>query len=524
MNSTVIPPGNDATFQSVDFEWSTLTLFHGVIYRLLGICVASYVTWQYLLRSGALWNSKSEPPMLPYWIPGLGHNVSFLRDTHKTLVAARNYFKTPSQPFSVLVGGRRTYIILDPRHIAETYKKTKEMLFDAYVDQVMGYVTVSQQSRDIMWNTIVTDTSVSVPNSVRSWVRKDMAPGPSSRSFYEDFLLELDRVLQQKSEFTTGTGEIHGMLKWTGDIIVIVSTNSFFGTAVFEHAPELLDAFHTFNHHAWKLLFRYPKILSKTAHDAKDSCIHALTKYFELSTEKRLDAAPFVLRSEEEMRKHGISSRDIAAVLFKLYWAINGNPSILAFWLLAQTLYTPGLKEELKAEVVPAFKNGIHNQPDVEYLKDCPKMNATFYETMRIHGGASTFRRVVQDTTIAGFEFKAGSDVMMPYRQLHLNEEYWGEEPTRFDMNKFLENPKLSNARTYKPFGGGATLCPGRLLAQQTALTYLAILLTRYDVEVVGGCKSQAFPEMDDKVPTLGIISPVPGQDLKIRVRDVTVE
>jgi hypothetical protein len=233
----------------------------------------------------------------------------------------RNYFQTPSQPFSVLVGGRRTYIILDPRHIAETYKKTKEMLFDAYVDQVMGYVTVSQQSRDIMWNTIVTETSLSVPNSVRSWVRKDMAPGLSSRSFYEDFLSELDRVLQQKSRFTTEKGDIHGMLKWTGDIIVIVSTNSFFGTAVFEHAPELLDAFHTFNHHAWKLLFRYPKILSKTAHDAKDSCIRALTKYFELPQEKRLDAAPFVLRSEDEMRKHGISSRDIAAVLFKLYWA-----------------------------------------------------------------------------------------------------------------------------------------------------------------------------------------------------------
>lgn len=233
----------------------------------------------------------------------------------------RNYFPVPAQPFSVLIGGRRTYIILDPRHIAETYKKTKEMLFDAYVDQVMGYVDVSQHARTTMWNTTVPETDLSVPNSVRSWVRADMVQGPSSRRFYADFLAELDRVLQKDSPFTTGRGAHHGMLKWTGDIIVIVSTNCFFGTACFRHSPELLDAFHTFNHNAWKLLFRYPRVLSRVSHDAKDACVRALTKYFELPRDERRDAAPFVLRSEHEMRKNGISSRDIAAVLFKLYWA-----------------------------------------------------------------------------------------------------------------------------------------------------------------------------------------------------------
>ncbi|KAF4972522.1 hypothetical protein FSARC_946 [Fusarium sarcochroum] len=521
MNSTVASPGNIASLNNLNADSPAFVSYNHVLSRILGVCLAAYVAWQYLLRSGALWNSKSEPPMLPYWIPGLGHNVSFLRDTHKTLVAARTYFATPAQPFSVLIGGRRTYIILDPRHIAETYKKTKEMLFDAYIDQVMGYVAVSQEARNIMWNSMCTETSLSVPNSVRSWVRGDMVQGPSSRQFYVDFLSELDRVLQHKSPFTTGKGNIHGMLKWTGDIIVMVSTNSFFGTACFEHSPELLDAFHTFNHNAWKLLFRYPKILSRTSHKAKDMCVESLTKYFELPQDKRWDAAPFVSRSEDEMRKNGIGSRDIAAVLFKLYWAINGNPSILAFWLLAHTLYHPQLKEEIKAEVAPAFKNGIQSQPDIEYLKECPKLNATFYETMRIHGGASTFRRVVEDTTIAGFEFKAGSDVMMPYRQLHLNKQYWGDEPERFDIDRFLDNPKLASSRTYKPFGGGATYCPGRHLAQQTALSYLATLITRYDIQVIGGLESQPFPEMEDKVPTLGIISPVAGQDVKIEVKEI---
>lgn len=204
--------------------------------------------------------------------------------------------------------------------------------------------------------------------------------------------------------------------------------------------------------------------------------------------------------------------------------SINGNPSVFAFWLLARTLYTPHLKEDIKREVAPAFKNGIHQQPDVEYLKGCPKLNATYYETMRLHSSSSSFRRVVQDTTVAGFELKAGNDVMMPYRQLHLNTKYFGESAEQFDIDRFVQNPKLHYARTYNPFGGGTTLCPGRLLARQMDLVYLAILVTRYDIQAVGGCESQPFPEGNDKVPSLGIISPKPGHDVKISVRDVSVD
>ncbi|KAJ4049234.1 hypothetical protein NW756_006460 [Fusarium oxysporum] len=459
--------------------------------------------------------------MLPYWIPGIGHNISFFTDAEKLLVAARSYFRIPAQPFSVLIGGRRTYVILDPHDIAETHQKTKELHFDAYIDQFMEYVSVSKKARYILWGTTVSETSLSVPNSLRSWIRADMTQ-TSSRKFYSEFLLELDSVMQQESPFTTGRSSEHDMLKWTSDIIVKASTKSFFGNALFENSPGLVDDFRRFNRQTWKLLYKYPRFLSRTAYDSRDSAIDGLERYFKMSQDQRRDAAPFVIKAEDEMRKHGISDRDIAAVLFKLYWAINGNPSVLAFWLLARTLYTPNLKEDIKKEVAPAFMNGIHHQPDVEYLKECPKLNATYYEAMRLHSGSSSFRRVAQDTTIAGFQLKAGNDVMMPYRQLHLNKKYWGENAEGFDIDKFVDNPKLHSARTYKPFGGGTTLCPGRLLARQMALVYLAILVTRYDIQVIGGCESQPFPEANDKVPTLGIISPKPGHDVKILVRDVS--
>ena len=40
------------------------------IYHATLLFFVGYVAWQYLLRTGALWNSKAEPPMLPYLLPG----------------------------------------------------------------------------------------------------------------------------------------------------------------------------------------------------------------------------------------------------------------------------------------------------------------------------------------------------------------------------------------------------------------------------------------------------------------------
>ncbi|KAF5646066.1 cytochrome P450 monooxygenase [Fusarium sp. NRRL 25303] len=392
--------GANATIEAVDTENPALAVHYHILARLVGTCL-------------------SEPPMLPYWIPGIGHNISFFRDVEKLLVAAR----IPAQPFSVLIGGRRMYVILDRRDISETHQKTKELHFDAYSDQFMQYVSVSKEARDVLWGATVTETSLSVPNSLRSWIRTDMTRA-SSQKFFDECLSELNSVMQQGSPFTTGKSNEHDMFKWASDIMVRAYTKKPFGAALIENSPGLVNDFRGFNRQTWKLLSKYPRFLSRSAYDSRDAAIDALERYFEMPQGQRLDAAP-----------------DIAAVLFQLYWA---------------TLYTSHLKEDIKREVAPAFKNGIHQEPDIEYLKGCAKLNATYHETMRLHSSSSSFRRVVQDTKVAGFQIKTGNDVMMPYRQLHLNKEYWGESAEQFDIDRFVRDPKLRSAREYNPFGGEA--------------------------------------------------------------------
>ncbi|CAF3591378.1 unnamed protein product [Fusarium graminearum] len=522
MESMIITPEMNSTLKIADVQAHDLPLQHNFLSYLFGLLIATYIVWQYFLRTGVTESACSEPPMLPYWIPVVGHTFSFLTNTHNTIMSGRSHFKSITHPFSLLIGGRRTYVVLDPHYIGKVYKKTKDLVHEPFIDHLMMCIGTTQKTRDIMWNTMIGDSSLT--DSALDWLREEVSQSPSSQPFFDRFMMELDHGLQQGDPLTTGRLREHNMLKFVETIIITVSTNSFFGKVLLKQSPEILDYFPIFDRHVWKMVFRAPKFTFMTAHNAKGSVIDGLTKYFDLPQSERQDAASFILKSEDAMRENGICSREIAALLFKFFWGINGMPTTLAFWFLARTVYTPHLWEDIRAEVAPAFRNGIHSPPDIGYLKKCPKLNATFHETLRIHGGTAGFRQVASDTVIGGFTFKAGSDVIMPYRQMHLDEGIWGQDAKTFDIDRFIHNPKLATAKTFKPFGGGVTLCPGRFHAHRTALSFIAIVITRYDIHVVGGCESRPFPHMNTRGPEVGVIFPVLEQVPQIIVKNVDIE
>ncbi|PGH26883.1 hypothetical protein AJ80_01465 [Polytolypa hystricis UAMH7299] len=497
------------------------------------VCIAlAYIVWQCLLRLQKL-ASPAEPPALPYWIPWIGHTLGFITDSHDTLARARKYFENALHPFSILIGGRKTYVVLNPKDVSETYKRTKDLSYDTFVDQVIGFIGASHEGRNKMWSATVEETKLSVPNTIRAWVRHDLQRGPRTIPLYSNFLDQVHQVLSvneppppNPSCATTQkqvgqTGKV-SLLDWTGDTVVTAFTNALFGRACLDNSPEMLEAFHKFNRKAWAVLFGYPKFLSPDPHVGKDAVVSGLAKYFDLPAEQKTDSTDFVGKSLAVMRANGMATRDIAAVLFNVYWALNGNPSLLAFWLLCHMLYNPSLLSDIRNESAKAFINGKQSAPDTSVLfNECPKLNTAFHEALRIYGGASTFRRVAHDTVIGGYTFKAGSDVIMPHRQLHLDEAFWGPDAGEFNIQRFLDNPDLVKSKVFKSFGGGVTHCPGRHVAKEALITYIAIAINRYEFEVVGGLTGQGFPRMDMKAPALGIIAPIPGQDVKVIVRSL---
>lgn len=108
----------------------------------------------------------------------------------------------------------------------------------------------------------------------------------------------------------------------------------------------------------------------------------------------------------------------------------------------------------------------------------------------------------------------------MPYRQMLLDEKVFGSDANVFNHLRFLHNPALAKSPSFRPFGGGTNLCPGRALAQKEILWFVALAIGKLDLVLGEGCDGshRNIPDQENN-PYIGILRPVIGQDVHVRVR-----
>ena len=152
--------------------------------------------------------------------------------------------------------------------------------------------------------------------------------------------------------------------------------------------------------------------------------------------------------------------------------------------MMAEILYRPTLLDTLRHEVDPVVGEGF---PNLEYRleQQCPHLRAVFLEILRLTASSSTLRGVVSTTELGDKILRGGTTILIPYRQLHLDAEVFGEDLESFDPDCFLNIPGLSKSHSFRPFGGGKTYCSGRFLAEREVLTFVALAISRFDIDVV---------------------------------------
>lgn len=151
-------------------------------------------------------------------------------------------------------------------------------------------------------------------------------------------------------------------------------------------------------------------------------------------------------------------------------------------------------------------------------VERCPILSACFDETFRLCTGASSARNVDVATVVGPNTLSPPAKILIPYRQLHYDESYFGPDITAFNPARFLENIDLAKSPYFKPFGGGITYCSGRFLAKREVSALAAVILSAYEVELANEAKG--IPEMDRTKPTLGVMDSQYGEDLLLDIRE----
>ncbi len=201
---------------------------------------------------------------------------------------------------------------------------------------------------------------------------------------------------------------------------------------------------------------------------------------------------------------------------------INANAYKGAFWTLAYVLQDQSLVAALRAEFSPIFAKGTANLDS--RLEGCPLLEAVYLEALRLSSSSATIRNVRKTTTLDEVTLKKGVNILVPYRQLHHNEDVFGENTEQFNPGRFLKNTHLKRSPSFKPFGGGTTYYPGRFLARREFMSFVAILLHRFDVSLAppdrsNGGKERTIPRMDTKKLSIALMSPIHGDDVMMSVK-----
>ena len=174
----------------------------------------------------------------------------------------------------------------------------------------------------------------------------------------------------------------------------------------------------------------------------------------------------------------------------------NTVPSV--FYMMVHIYSDPALlreiREELESTSVMYVPGASERRLKILTMRDTATLlYSTFQEILRVHALGASARYVREDVMLDDrYLLKKGMVVQMPMAVMHHDPLAWGEDVHEFDPRRFLKQQEGSkkfktNPAAYRPFGGGASLCPGRHFVTLEAMALTACMILRYDVAPVQG-------------------------------------
>ncbi|KAL8726423.1 MAG: hypothetical protein Q9181_006052 [Wetmoreana brouardii] len=417
----------------------------------------------------------------------------------------RRYFGDISKPFALAVMSQRLYIITSPQDVSAIYKNTTTLTFDEFVRDMMLSFGVSEEGVRRMWESPRTVGNVGSLHKVlahagEDYYRQQFHPGDCLDDLWVNIQdrfsasLEWNAITGRSVLSKEGDSKTVSLMRLCQQILLASVTCAVFGDRLLQMNPNLLQAFLAFDDDSWKLTYKLPPLFAKDMHKAREQIFAALQSYFALPREARTGATWVVHVLEDEMRKIGLEE-------------INGNAYKLCFWYMAYIVDDPTLLTAIRGEVDPAVSQGLAGLES--RLEDCPRLVAVYHEVLRLHTASASVRSVAAPTNLGDVVLAPGAKVLLPYRQLHFDASVFGPNVDAFEAEHFLAKPDLSKSPSFRPFGGGTTYCAGRHVARRELLTFAALLIYRYELELAPTESGEAqanFPRCDVKKPSLGVL------------------
>ncbi len=455
---------------------------------VFGGLAATYIFLRCLLT---LTQDAKEPPAILTSVPFVQPLVGMIREKSRFYTRLRDATRLPI--YTLRLPGQRIYVVNATELIPLLQKQWRLISFAAIAADAGNTVGMSKESVAVMKRDITSEHGFST-----SWPRfimPSMAPGPDldaiNNRAIEIYVSEMAKLRAQ------GISKV-GLAEWSRRIMVVSTSEAVWGPENPYRNPVVAEAWKTFEAGFLTLAMSpLPWLVSPKLYRAREIAANAMIEYMRKGGYKT--ASGLVRkRVEHHGELFGLSPEDIGRGELGNTFAVLGNTTPVALWMLFHIFSDPQVLTEIREELTALVKDEpadpTDNKPistiDLGAIKDaCPILLSTFQETLRYRAVNPGPRVLVEDVLLDNrILLKKGSLLMIPAPVQHTDTTAWGDDATRFDHLRFArKSGKRPNRVAFRAFGGGHVLCPGRHFASTEILSLAALLVLQFDVVPVSG-------------------------------------
>lgn len=523
------------------------------------ICVLTHA-WTTLRYRLALRNTSGlhEPATLPYTIPWLGSAQEFLNPkVGSFFTKLSSWHPRESGACTVLLGGERLNIVYSHTAVNAMFKlknsvANRDSFGQTIMSTALGMLPEDFQKYEVSQHK---DHQISQEFVLRPSHANELA-SEFARCFGDNMRAEVRTVRGQE-----GSRKQVDLCAWLKSIHFTSSCTALMGNHIMEVYPDFARDFADFDRGFLDLVFGFSRLLKPKAFAARDKATAGLRRWVETVDRETGGAIPDArtsaawdphwgsrcFRARQALwRELGLSQGGRASMELGFVFGLNSNAIPITLWMLMHILdpRKPDLRARVLAEIEPCATRGDGDGDaiglDTQRLAGSPVMQSVFHETLRLYTDVLVTRELFEDVTLplGGGDDKKGRQVLLrkgtrvvaPTLMSHWDSGHFSDPPAHvFSPDRYLvpadPEKKEGGERVFSsasddgrvwPWGGGKTICPGRLFAKQEVMTAVALVLLSFDVEPVDDM-SYKIPGLAEAKPGTGGLAP--GGDVKVWLR-----
>ena len=319
--------------------WLAFGSCHQIFQLLVFFLLASPST----LLSWRLWRFSispllypEEPQEVPYWIPFIGHALSFVKNQDKILTYGREYFKNTREPFAITLGHEKLYILTSYHDAVALLKDHTTLDYGHVIQDLMHSFGVTKQGV----NTVYAPNpeflgkireqnphNKSLFHLKSDFYHTQLHPGKQQYSIIQENMLgRLSNAMTCENLIKAGllssrtNAKEASLYKLCQHVFVKAGLKAFFGEPIFQLSPSLLDDFIEFDDNNWMVFYNWTGPNVQAMRKPKAKVLAVLEEWLRLPKAQRQGTAWLIETMEESQRQLGMKEADIAVVLMMLMW------------------------------------------------------------------------------------------------------------------------------------------------------------------------------------------------------------